>query len=282
MNLVDDATGRAEMRLEEEETIWGAVRVLRSWIERYGVPLALYVDRKNIYVPSAGNPGREQEPMTQFGRMCRDLGIRIIPAGSPQAKGRVERAHGTHQDRLVKKLRRKKIASYEQANEFLQGEYVEEHNRRFSRPAAEAADYHRPAPGRKQLERILRREQERVVSNDWVVRHQGRYFQLQRQREHYAPARARVKVYESEDGTMTIEYRGQEMKWQEITASTQRQRAEAAVEPGAPGVERRRRGNAIPGVDHPWRRKAVTEKQRQEIRRWRDGSLSAPPSSASP
>jgi hypothetical protein len=81
---------------------------LRRWIEAYGVPLAFYTDWKNVYVrvPNAEGQGTGAVPLTQFGRMCASLGIQIIAAGSPQAKGRVERNHGTHQDRLVKKLRR--------------------------------------------------------------------------------------------------------------------------------------------------------------------------------
>jgi transposase len=107
MNMVDDATGTTLCRLGKEETIWAAVGVLRAWVECYGVPQALYTDWKNVYVrePSAQERLRGEEPRTQFGRMCSELGIAIIAASSPQAKGRVERNHGTHQDRLVKKLR---------------------------------------------------------------------------------------------------------------------------------------------------------------------------------
>ena len=86
--------------------------------------------------------------MTQFGRMCAKLGIELIAASSPQAKGRVERSHGTHQDRLVKKLRRKEIATHAQANAYLQEEYLPEHNRRFARPAAEAGGLSPAGAGR--------------------------------------------------------------------------------------------------------------------------------------
>src|ERR687897_241672 len=112
MNLVDDATGRTLARLGAQETIWAAVEVVRRWIEAHGVPLALYTDWKNVYVraPTAAEHATGAVPLTQFGRMCAALGIQIIAANSPQAKGRVARNHGTHQDRLVKKLRRRGIA----------------------------------------------------------------------------------------------------------------------------------------------------------------------------
>jgi hypothetical protein len=100
------------------------------------VPLKLYVDWKNLYKRSANAQERVrgEEPITQFGRMCAKLGIELIAASSPQAKGRVERMHGTHQDRLVKKLRLERIASHAEANAYLEAEYLPEHNRRFARP----------------------------------------------------------------------------------------------------------------------------------------------------
>ena len=124
MNMVDDATSATQARLGKEETIWAAAGVLRAWIEKYGVPRALYTDWKNLYKRKAtpAEQLRGEVPATQFGRMCQRLGIRIIAASSPQAKGRVERIHGVHQDRLIKKLRRKKIDSYEAANQYLEKE----------------------------------------------------------------------------------------------------------------------------------------------------------------
>ena len=111
MNMVDDASGDTLARMGSEETIWAAAGVLRAWVKKYGVPVALYTDWKNVYVREASTKEQLQGvvPVTQFGQMCQRLGIRIIAANSPQAKGRVERNHGTHQDRLVKKMRLKKI-----------------------------------------------------------------------------------------------------------------------------------------------------------------------------
>lgn len=282
MNLVDDATAMAGMRMEQEETIWGAVRVLRSWIERYGVPLALYVDRKNIYVrePNARERNTGEPPVTQFGRMCRQLRIRMIAAGSPQAKGRVERAHGTHQDRLVKKLRVKQIGTQAETNQFLESQYVEEHNRKYARPPAQEADYHRAAPSAEQLDRIFRLEQERVIGQDWVVRYENRWFQLQRQSGHYAPARGRVQVYEAADGKIAIEYRGRELKWEEIAAPV-KPPAQPVMARAAPTVKMPlRRGKTIPAADHPWRRYA--DKGKMSPLGEQESSLSATPSSASP
>lgn len=230
MNMVDDATSEVELRLGDEETIWAAANTLRNWIEKHGVPQALYVDWKNVYKRAATQ--REQlcgeEPVTQFGRMCEKLGIKIIAAGSPQAKGRVERNHGTHQDRLIKKMRRKKIGTHEQANEYLQQEYLREHNERFRCAAGDGEDYHRRAPSAAQLGDVFRLESERRIGNDWVVRYENRLFQVEKQSRKYAPAQGKVVVCEWQDGRMEIEYRGRKLPWKEIVLGPQRSLAEVA------------------------------------------------------
>jgi len=250
MNMVDDATGTTLCRMGKEETTWAAVGVLRAWIERYGVPKALYTDWKNVYVrePSAQERLRGEEPRTQFGRMCRELGIEIMAARSPQAKGRVERNHGTHQDRLVKKLRLKNISSLEEAGGYLKEKYCEEHNARFALSASEPQDFHLPSPGVRKLEKIFRLQRERVLSNDWVVRDENRFYQVERQSGH-APAKSKVTVCEWEDGRIEIHYRGQKLDWTEIATRpvVSRQPIEARKE--VQTVKKKWR----PGPDHPWR-----------------------------
>jgi hypothetical protein len=233
MNMTDDATSEVELRLGEEETIWAAAHTLWEWIKKHGVPQALYVDWKNLYkrAPTPREQLRGQEPVTQFGRMCEKLGIAIIAAGSPQAKGRVERNHGTHQDRLIKKMRRKKIRTHEQANVYLQQDYLPEHNQRFRCAAAEAEDYHRQAPSAAQLREVFRLESERIISNDWVVRYDNRLFQVQAQRRKYAPAQGQVVVCEWQDGTVEIEYRGRKLPWKEISSAPSRASAELRPSP---------------------------------------------------
>jgi hypothetical protein len=233
MNMTDDATSEVELRLGEEETIWAAANTLRTWIEKHGVPQALYVDWKNVYkrAPTQREQLRGEEPVTQFGRMCEKLGIEIIAAGSPQAKGRVERNHGTHQDRLIKKMRRKKIRTHEQANVYLQQEYLSEHNGRFRQAAAEAEDYHRRAPSAVELREVFRLESERIIGNDWVVRCDNRLFQVQAQSRKYAPAQGKVVVCEWQDGAVEIEYRRRKLPWKEITNTPPQVMAELKPSP---------------------------------------------------
>jgi transposase len=248
MNMVDDATGRTVARLGKEETIWAAVGVLRAWIEQYGVPRALYTDWKNVYKRRAtpAEQLRGQVPLTQFGRMCQKLGIRIIAASTPQAKGRVERVHGVHQDRWIKKLRRKGIASHAAANQDLKEKYLVEHNRRFARVAAEPEDYHRRKPKTRELRQIFRLETERALGNDWVIRHHGRYLQLQPERKHRRSSKSKALVCEWEDGSMAIYYQGEKVSFRELPEAPLR-----ATQPAPAVAQVRVRRPAK--KDHPWR-----------------------------
>jgi transposase len=248
MNMVDDATGTTQMRMGKEETIWAAVGLLRVWIERYGVPRALYTDWKNVYRRKAtpGEQLRGEAAVTQFGRMCEKLGIRIIAASSPQAKGRVERNHGTHQDRLIKKLRRKAIASYAAANQYLEQQYLPQHNRRFAQPPAQPEDYHGRAPIRRELRQIFRLETERAISNDWVIRHEGSWLQLRPQSRRYGPTQSKALVCAYEDGGMEVYYRGERIEYREIAEPVRE-----VVEPQRPAARLKAGKKAKP--DHPWR-----------------------------
>ena len=264
IDLVDDATSTTWARLGEQETIWAVVDALRGWIERYGVPLALYVDWKNLYQRPATvkEQLRGQEPVTQFGRMCAKLGIEVIAASSPQAKGRVERQHGTHQDRLVKKLRRKEIANSEAANVYLETEYLVEHNRRFARAAAKAEDYHRRAPRAAELDRIFRLESERTISNDGVVRYQNRWLQLGSQSGHGGRAQERVLVCEGRYGNLAIEYRGRALRWQEIAGPRKPQPIDG--KPASPAKSPQVQRKWVPPANHPWREAARRGQQQRE------------------
>ena len=253
MTMVDDATSQSAGRFSDEETIWAAAAVLRGWIEQHGVPLALYTDWKNVYVraATAAELAADEVPRTQFGRMCAALQIQIIPASSPQAKGRVERNHGTHQDRLVKKLRRLAIAADAPANAFLETTYWPQHNARFAQAPAAGQDFHRRCPSAKTLDQVFRLEETRTVGQDWVVRYRNRALQLTRQSGH-APARSTVTVCEGPDGRIAIAYRGRAMAWTEVTAPPPPTRAPqgAAAHTIDRPITRLPQGARR---DHPWR-----------------------------
>jgi hypothetical protein len=181
----------------------------------------------------------------------------------------VERIHGTHQDRLVKKLRRKEITSHEQANVYLEKEYLPEHNGRFARAAAQPEDYHRRAPRAAEWDRIFRLESPRKIYNDWVVRYDNRYFQLERQSRHYAPAQGQVLVCEGRHGSIAIEYRGRALEWREIPAPAKPsvlgvKRAMEGVRKLSPPTMKRK---WVPGADHPWRQAARRAAEQKAARK---------------
>lgn len=248
MDLVDDATGTMMCLLAEEETIWAAVDLLWAWVKKYGVPQALYTDGKNVYVREATEEEKlgGQAPLTAFGRMCQKLGIRIIAAHSPQAKGRVERKHGVHQDRLIKKMRLQRIGTLEEGNDYLRRQYWAEHNRRFARPPAGPADFHTAVPQGLDLRKVFCLEEERTVSNDWVVRYNSRLLQIQKQSEFYPPAQGKVTVSEWRDGSLHVLYRGQPVAWRELAQPPLWEPKQKLPTPP--------RKRYVPGRDHPWRK----------------------------
>jgi hypothetical protein len=167
---------------------------------------------------------------------------------STQAKGRVERINGVHQDRLIKKMRRKGIGSYEAANAYLEKEYLPEHNRRFAYPAASPEDYHGRKPTARELREIFRLETERAISNDWVIRHNGRSLQLQPKQRRYGPTQSKALVCEWEDGTMQVYYRGQRIAFTELKEPI-RKTTRPMPAPVRPIVVRKAK------PDHPWRQR---------------------------
>ena len=231
LTMIDDATGTTLGHFTGEETTWGAVEVLQAWIAKYGVPRALYVDAKSVFVrPATGNElAAGIPPVTQFGRMCATLGIAVIVAKSPEAKGRVERVHGTNQDRLVKKLRRAGIGTYAAASRYVATTYWPAHNTQFAVAPQEPADFHLPVHPRLDLAHVFCLETPRVVGNDWVVRYDNRALQIvpsARAKRHTHP-RGRIVVRETRTGELFVVARTPEgtehrLEWQPVAPATHR------------------------------------------------------------
>jgi hypothetical protein len=246
VSMVDDATSRGVARIGAEETTWAVADTMRAWVEKYGVPRALYVDWKNVYHHAPTEKQKQQgiSPVSQFGRMCAKLGTELIGAHSPQAKGRVERSHGTHQDRLIKKMRLKKISSYEAANRYLEEEYLAKHNARYAVAAAEAVDFHEPVPAHVNLDDVFCLEDERKVSNDWVVQYGPRWFQIAE--KPYVPAGSTLLVRERRDGSIRLVWHNVDLQWQELKGRPKL--------PKPPAPARREQRPNIPCAEHPWRK----------------------------
>jgi transposase len=250
--MIDDATGRVLARFAPAETTDAYFDLLERWLKAHGRPVALYSDKKTVFrVPPA--EGRDATP-SQFGRACEELGITLIFAHSPQAKGRVERFFGTAQDRWVKQMRLAGVTTIAEANTLVARTLLPHFNRHFTVTPAETSDAHRPWRHREHdLRAILCPQQTRSVSNDYVVRFESRLLQLAR------PAlpglRGGVVVVESRrDGTLAIRFQGRYLRFQEITthprlSSPPRPRREPSTSPPH-----------RPAPDHPWRTAFQTPK----------------------
>jgi len=261
MNMVDDATGTTLLRFGEQETIWAAVDVLRAWIEKYGVPRALYTDWKNVYKrqPTAAEEAAGEVGLTQFGRMCAKLGIEIIAAGSPQAKGRVERSNGTQQDRLIKKMRLRGIADDAAANAYVESVYLPAYNARYAVAPASAVDYHLPRDPAQRDEDVFCLEHIRSVGNDFVVQFGKRALQLDRKARGWVPAGSKVLVRETQDGELRVIHVSRlhgerECRW--APAAPRAPKPESST--AAPLPKPPRKPNR-PSAAHPWRRPIVIE-----------------------
>src|SRR5829696_2670504 len=203
--FVDDATGRLmHLRFVESESTLAYLRAARSYVEAHGRPVAFYSDKHSVFrVTGAGRDGT-----TQFGRAMRELNVEVICANSPQAKGRVERAHKTLQDRLVKELRLAGVGStVEAANAFLPG-FTADYNARFAKEPRLAKDLHRPAPGAADLDEIMTVREERTVSASLTLHYDKMLILLQPTEAARGLARQRVTVVNYPDGRFAIRHNG--------------------------------------------------------------------------
>ena len=250
MAYIDDASSRVSARFYEYEGTIPAMDSFTRYIRQHGIPLALYTDRHTTY-RATGEPTVAQQlagetPQSQFERALAELGVTLIHAHSPQAKGRVERLFKTLQDRLVKDLRLAGIATIAAANRFLET-WLPRHNQRFAVPPAQAADLHRPRPAGCDLDRLLCLKTTRCLRKDFTIAHQGRLYQI-----HDTVRAPHVLVEERIDGTMRITHQGRPLGFHAI-ASRPMKAAEAKKVP-------RPRHPVTPRPDHPWRTRLWPER----------------------
>ena len=216
MGYVDDATGTVYARFYEYEGTLPAMDGFKRYIKLYGLPQSVYLDRHSTYKSMAKQSIEEElndmRPMSHFEKSLAELGVEVIHAYSPQAKGRVERLFGTFQDRVVKEMRLAGVTNITEGNAFLDG-YLPEYNRKYAKEAAQKADFHRPVVDKRALDTILSIKTDRALRNDFTIAHNKKLYQIK------SNIRAKkVTVKERTDGTMRIIHNGQQLKYQEIVA----------------------------------------------------------------
>lgn len=215
MGYIDDATGKIYGRFFDYEGTLPAMGGLKGYIRRHGIPGQVYLDKHSAYRQNRKNkythwPFRDEEELTQFERACRQLGIEVIHAHSPQAKGRIERLFKTLQDRLVKEMRLADVKTRAEANAFLE-KYLDKFNAKFAVVPRLAGDAHRPLDKLIKIDEILSVQTEHVLRGDRTVVHERRLYQItDRTRA------ARVQVFEYLSGRMAIKYGQQSLRYEPI------------------------------------------------------------------
>lgn len=267
MVMIDDATNRTRARFYESEDTQSAMDVFGRYARRQGVPQGLYVDHDSIYECTREARIDEQlrgdGPQTQFERAMKQLGVDVIAANSPQAKGRVERRHGVFQDRLVKAMRLLKISTLEAANQYLDDTFLPDLNRRFTVAPREQGDLHRPIPAGVALKDVLCFEEPRVVQKDWTVRWRNRWFQVEARHEGLTLAGKTIIVRERLDHQVALLWGGRFLRFSEL-----------AARPAKPPPVRhdRPRKPWKPPAKHPWKEATKNHMALQAARRSRPAS----------
>ena len=244
MGYIDDATGRPFGRFYPYEGTLPAMDSFVRYVKKYGIPVSIYLDKHPTYKSTKKQTIEDElnnvEPLSQFARAVAELGVNIIYAGSPQAKGRIERLFNTFQNRLIKEMRLKGIRTTEEANKFLAG-YLPAYSKRFSVKPANDANLHRVTPEGTDFNKVFCVRTNRALRNDYTIAHEGKLYQI----EDNVKAKE-VTVEERINGSMLITHKGLNLRFKEITSRLKKE----LEKPVIPSLKKA----YIPPKDHPWRR----------------------------
>ena len=242
MGYIDDATGKVNGRFYDYEGTMPAMDSFKRYIKRYGIPQSVYLDKHSTYKSNAKQSIEDEledkKPMSQFERSLTELGITVIHANSPQAKGRIERSFRTLQDRLVKEMRLARISSVVQANEFLI-KYHPIYNAKFKVKPVSDVDVHQPTLSIRELNRIFCIREDRTLRNDFTIAYNGKLYQIKD-----AIKTQKVAVEERLDGSLHITHMGLELSYREIKRRPVKENLKTPLL-----IERK-----YQPADHPWKR----------------------------
>lgn len=248
MAYIDDATNTTYAMFYDYEGTIPAMDSFKGYVKMYGLPISVYLDRHTTYKSSKKLTEWEEvagiESLSQFERALKELGVEVIHAMSPQAKGRVERLFGVLQDRLVKEMRLRGIKTKDEANAFLE-EYLSRHNERFRVCPANETDAHVRLPGCFDLDKYLCIKAQRTVRKDNTIAYNGRLYQIKEN------SSKRVALEERIDGSLLIISKGETLKHEEIS---ERPKQEMIIKTDQRVYNRPPK----PSKDHPWKRKWQT------------------------
>ncbi len=244
MSYIDDATGKVFARFYDYEGTVPAMDSFKGYVRKYGLPLCVYLDKHTTYKSNAKvsleDVLNEEMPLSEFERALKELGVQVVHANSPQAKGRVERLFRTLQDRLVKEMRLKVIRTIQEANDFLKV-YLPLYNRKFAVRPLKRNNLHRALGKGFNLDAILCIKTQRRLRNDFTVAHNTKLYQIEDRIR-----ASHITVQEHLNGSLLMTYRNQPLRFTEITTRPIKKQQQARV-------RERTTKPAIPSQDHPWR-----------------------------
>lgn len=253
LGSIDDAVGKiTHLKFEKSEGIFSVFSFWKGYIEKYGKPISIYLDRFSTYKVNHKSAEDNKEMLTQFERAMKELDILPIKARSPQAKGRIERLWKTLQTRLVKEMRYKKIKTIDEANKFLEEEFVPWFNSKFAVVPKSSADLHRI--NNHNLEEVFSIKKERAVGNDYVVRYENNYYQLKKEQPITILKKSGVIVETRLNGEIKIKQKGKYLNF-----STLPEKPKKEIEVMLPALTRKK-SDWKPPMNHPWRKYKIKEK----------------------
>lgn len=249
---IDDAEGKiTRARFAKDEGVMPVFGFWKGYLLKNGRPRAIYTDKFSTYKMNSKFARENHELLTQFQRACNELGIELIAANSPQAKGRIERLFATLQDRLIKELRLAGINTIEEANKFLEEVFIDKFNAKFAVEPVSKIDLHRKLRKKEeeQLDSIFSKQTIRVVQNDWTISFKNQWYQLTEKQPVTVCRKDEVTVEERLDGTVKIRLRGKYLNY-EILPVRPKKNLQPWVLPATPSKQPNK-----PAPDHPWRRR---------------------------
>jgi Helix-turn-helix domain len=256
--FIDDATGRIYCKFVEVETTAAYMKTSWEYFSKYGKPLAFYSDKHGIFrvnQPNCNERGR----LTEFGRAAKELGIKLMYAPSPQAKGRVERVNQTLQDRLVKEMRLRNINTMEAANRFLQEIFLDEFNKRFAVQAISKEDAHQEIGKEIDLSEVLSEKYTRKVTKNLELNFMNTIYQIKLQKPWTGLAGAFVTIIKKLNGDILVKYKDRVLP---VVKYSQQPHNGEIVDPKE--IERFLRNKTKRKVpnDHPWKQERRAEARR--------------------
>lgn len=254
---IDDATGKiTHAKFDKNE---GRIAVFTFWIEyirKHGKPYSIYLDKFSTYKVNHKNAEDNKGLLTQFQKGMEELDVDIIPANSPEAKGRVERSNRTLQDRLIKALRFLGISTIEEANKYLEEEFIMRHNMKFAVLPRIDEDMHAPSNKDDVLEAVLSIKEERNVCNDYTIRYKNTYYQLEEMQPISVSKQDKVVVETRITGEVKIRKKDQYLNFFLLP-----ERPKKEIDIKLLAITTRKQSDWKPSTEHPWKRASFRRRE---------------------